>query len=103
MKINEFIHSKIVIIGLVIISSIMVVITGTYAWFTWSNPASENTTFTMSIGGIVDVTFTEGNAISGTLNPVYNYYDGLSTSFVANNRASQGIVTFDICICARIT
>lgn len=83
-KINKFFHSKLFIIILVGVLMITTALVGTYAWFTWSS--TDNTVFNMTIGQIANVTFEGGNAITGNLNPVFNYSDGLSTSFSIDNQ-----------------
>ena len=63
--------------------------TGTYAWFTWRS--TNNTSLTMNIGKLADVTFNSGNDIStNTLAPVYNYTDGEKTTFRINNKDTTG-------------
>lgn len=63
--------------------------TGTYAWFTWRS--TSNTSLTMNIGKLADVTFNSGNDIStSTLAPVYNYTDGEKTTFSINNKDTTG-------------
>lgn len=63
--------------------------TGTYAWFTWRS--TSNTSLTMNIGKLTDVTFNSGNDIStSTLAPVYNYTDGEKTTFRINNKDTSG-------------
>lgn len=63
--------------------------TGTYAWFTWRS--TSNTSLTMNIGKLADVTFNSGNDIStSTLAPVYNYTDGEKTTFRINNKDTTG-------------
>ena len=63
--------------------------TGTYAWFTWRS--TNNTSLTMNIGKLADVTFNSGNDIStSTLAPVYNYTDGEKTTFSINNKDTTG-------------
>lgn len=63
--------------------------TGTYAWFTWRS--TSNTSLTMNIGKLTDVTFNSGNDIStSTLAPVYNYTDGEKTTFRINNKDTTG-------------
>ena len=34
-KINKFIHSKYLLISLIVLLVLLVIATGTYAWFTW--------------------------------------------------------------------
>jgi len=87
-KVSEFVHSRIFITILAVISMILVVITGTYAWFTWSS--TENTSLTMTIGKLADVVFTSGNDITTGLTPVFNYYDGESTTFSVVNKDTTG-------------
>jgi len=67
---------------------ITTILVGTYAWFTWSS--TDNTVFNMTIGEIANVTFEGGNAIEGELAPVFNYSDGLSTSFSIINSDTSG-------------
>lgn len=88
-KINKFIHSKYLLISLVILLILLVMATGTYAWFTWRS--TNNTSLTMNIGKLTDVTFNSGNDIStSTLAPVYNYTDGEKTTFRINNKDTSG-------------
>lgn len=88
-KINKFIHSKYLLISLVILLILLVMATGTYAWFTWRS--TNNTSLTMNIGKLTDVTFNSGNDIStSTLAPVYNYTDGEKTTFSINNKDTTG-------------
>ncbi len=88
-KMLKFIHSKNFIITLIILLMILIIATGTYAWFTWSS--SDNTSFTMTIGKLADVTFNSGNDIStDKLAPVFNYTDGEKTTFSINNRDTSG-------------
>lgn len=84
---SKFVQSRLFIIILICILIITAMIAGTYAWFVWNS--EDNAVFTMSIGDIMDVTFTDGNVIQGKLNPVYNYYDGLSTSFGIHNKLGE--------------
>ena len=61
----------------------------TYAWLTWKS--TSNTSLTMTIGRMADVTFISGNDIStSTLAPVFNYTDGEKTTFSINNRDNTG-------------
>lgn len=88
-KINKFIHSKYLLISLIILLILLVMATGTYAWFTWRS--TSNTSLTMNIGKLADVTFNSGNDIStSTLAPVYNYTDGEKTTFSINNKDTTG-------------
>ena len=88
-KINKFIHSKYLLISLVVPLILLVMATGTYAWFTWRS--TNNTSLTMNIGKLADVIFTSGNDIStSTLAPVYNYTDGEKTTFSINNKDNTG-------------
>ena len=88
-KFNKFIQSKSLLITLVILLIILVIATGTYAWLTWKS--TNNTSLTMTIGKMADVTFTSGNDISiNTLAPVFNYTDGEKTTFSINNRDTTG-------------
>lgn len=88
-KINKFIHSKYLLISLIVLLVLLVIATGTYAWFTWRS--TSNTSLTMNIGKLADVTFNSGNDIStSTLAPVYNYTDGEKTTFRINNKDTTG-------------
>ncbi len=88
-KINKFIHSKYLLISLIVLLILLVIATGTYAWFTWRS--TSNTSLTMNIGKLTDVIFTSGNDIStSTLAPVYNYTDGEKTTFSINNKDTTG-------------
>ena len=88
-KINKFIHSKYLLISLIVLLILLVIATGTYAWFTWKS--SNNTSLTMNIGKLTDVTFNSGNDIStSALAPVYNYTDGEKTTFSINNKDTSG-------------
>lgn len=88
-KINKFIHSKYLLISLIVLLILLVIATGTYAWFTWRS--TSNTSLTMNIGKLTDVTFNNGNDIStSTLAPVYNYTDGEKTTFSINNKDTTG-------------
>lgn len=88
-KINKFIHSKYLLISLIVLLILLVMATGTYAWFTWRS--TSNTSLTMNIGKLADVTFNSGNDIStNTLAPVYNYTDGEKTTFRINNKDTTG-------------
>ena len=100
-KINKFIHSKYLLISLVILLILLVMATGTYAWFTWRS--TNNTSLTMNIGKLTDVTFNSGNDIStSTLAPVYNYTDGEKTTFSINNKDTTG-TTVDYAVKLNIT
>ena len=88
-KINKFIHSKYLLISLIVLLILLVIATGTYAWFTWRS--TNNTSLTMNIGKLTDVTFNSGNDIStNTLAPVFNYTDGEKTTFSINNKDASG-------------
>lgn len=88
-KINKFIHSKYLLISLIVLLVLLVIATGTYAWFTWRS--TSNTSLTMNIGKLADVTFNSGNDIyTSTLAPVYNYTDGEKTTFSINNKDTTG-------------
>ena len=88
-KINKFIHSKYLLISLIVLLILLVMATGTYAWFTWRS--TNNTSLTMNIGKLADVMFNSGNDIStSTLAPVYNYTDGEKTTFSINNKDTSG-------------
>ena len=72
-------------IGLFILLVSLVGSIGTYAWFTWSS--TDNTSVTLSIGELADVTFNTGPDIKvDNLSPVYNYTDGVYTTFSITNK-----------------
>ena len=78
-------EKKYMIIGIFILMITLVGGVGTYTWFTWKS--TSNTSLTMTIGKMADVTFYSGNDIStNKLAPVYNYTDGEKTTFIINNR-----------------
>ena len=78
-------YKKFMYIGIFILLISLVGSAGTYAWFTWISPS--NTSVTLSIGNLADVTFTSGPDINITnLAPVYNYTDGEKATFSINNR-----------------
>ena len=62
-KLNNFIHSKLFIIILILVFIVTTSIVGTYAWFTWNS--TDNTNLVISIGKMADVTFSDGNEING--------------------------------------
>ena len=64
-------YKKFMYIGIFILLISLVSSAGTYAWFNWISPS--NTSVTLSIGNLADVTFTSGPDINITnLAPVYN-------------------------------
>ena len=80
-------YKKFMYIGIFILLISLVSSAGTYAWFTWISPS--NTSVTLSIGTLADVTFTSGLDINiSNLAPVYNYTDGVSTTFTVRNTNS---------------
>ena len=89
-KIKEIINNRKFVVVVIALLMMVTLITGTYAWFTWSNNSSENTSLTMTIGRLADVTFTSGNDINTGLTPVFNYTDGESTTFSIDNRDTSG-------------
>ena len=79
---------KYMIVGIIVLLISLVGSIGTYAWFTWSS--TNNTSLTMSIGELADVSFSSGNDIStNTLAPVFNYTDGERTTFVIRNKSDS--------------
>ena len=80
-------NKKTIIILLVILILFIGILT-TYAWFTWSS--TNNTSLTMTIGELADITFRNGNDIStNALSPVFNYTDGEKTTFAINNKSTD--------------
>lgn len=88
-KLKKITQSKIFIIILLILLIGLIIGVGTYAWFTWTS--TDNTKVTLSVGRLADVTFDKGPDINiNNLAPVFNYYDGVSTTFSINNRDTSG-------------
>jgi len=88
-KIKKITKSKGFIITLILLLISLIVVTGTYAWFTWSS--TENTGLTTTIGKLADVIFTTGPDINTTsLAPVFYYTDGEKTTFTITNRSTEG-------------
>ena len=82
-------------IGIFILLISLVSSAGTYAWFTWISPS--NTSVTLSIGNLADVTFTSGPDINiSNLAPVYNYTDGVSTTFTVRNTNSTDSLLYKV-------
>ena len=89
-KYKKFMHIGIFILLISLVSS-----AGTYAWFTWISPS--NTSVTLSIGNLADVTFTNGPDINiSNLAPVYNYTDGVSTTFTVRNTNSTDSLLYKV-------
>ena len=81
---------KIVIIVTIILLIFLTLAIGTYAWFTWNS--TNNTSVTMSIGELADVTFNNGNDIStNSLAPVFDYTDGEKTTSKISNKSDTEI------------
>ena len=79
---------KYMIVGIIVLLISLVGSIGTYAWFTWSS--TNNTSLTMSIGELADVSFSSGNDIStNALAPVFNYTDGERTTFTIRNKSDS--------------
>ena len=88
-------YKKFMYIGIFILLISLVSSAGTYAWFTWISPS--NTSVTLSIGNLADVTFTSGPDINiSNLAPVYNYTDGVSTTFVMKNNSTTNNLNYGI-------
>ena len=88
-------YKKFMYIGIFILLISLVSSAGTYAWFTWISPS--NTSVTLSIGNLADVTFTSGPDINITnLAPVYNYTDGVSTTFTVRNTNSTDTLLYKV-------
>ena len=82
-------------IGLFILLISLVGSIGTYAWFTWSS--TDNTSVTLSIGELADVTFNTGPDIKvDNLSPVYNYTDGVYTTFNITNRDTTSNLLYTV-------
>ena len=88
-------YKKFMYIGIFILLISLVSSAGTYAWFTWISPS--NTSVTLSIGNLADVTFTSGPDINiSNLAPVYNYTDGVSTTFTVRNVNSTDTLLYKV-------
>ena len=88
-------YKKFMYIGIFILLISLVGSAGTYAWFTWISPS--NTNVTLSIGTLADVTFTSGPDINiSNLAPVYNYTDGVSTTFTIRNANSTDSLLYKV-------
>ena len=94
-NIKEIMSKRYIQIGILIVLISLVGLMGTYAWFTWISPS--NTSVTLSIGNLADVTFTSGPDINITnLAPVYNYTDGVSTTFTVRNANSTDSLLYKV-------
>ncbi len=87
------IENKKMVIILVIITILMVVSIGTYAWFIWSS--KDNTELTLTIGELADVSFNTGDDINvSNIGPVLNYLnDGEVTNFSIRNKSEAELLT----------
>ena len=94
-NIKEIMSKRYIQIGILIVLISLVGLMGTYAWFTWKS--SSNTNVTLSIGNLADVTFTSGPDINiSNLAPVYNYTDGVSTTFTVRNTNSTDSLLYKV-------
>ena len=94
-NIKEIMSKRYIQIGILIVLISLVGLMGTYAWFTWKS--SSNTNVTLSIGNLADVTFTSGPDINiSNLAPVYNYTDGVSTTFTVRNANSTDSLLYKV-------
>ena len=94
-NIKEIMSKRYIQIGILIVLISLVGLASTYAWFTWKS--SSNTNVTLSIGNLADVTFTSGPDINITnLAPVYNYTDGVSTTFTVRNVNSTDSLLYKV-------
>ena len=88
-------YKKFMYIGIFILLISLVSSASTYAWFSWISPS--NTSVTLSIGNLADVTFTSGPDINITnLAPVYNYTDGVNTTFTVRNTNSTDSLLYKV-------
>ena len=94
-NIKEIMSKRYIQIGILIVLMSLVGLASTYAWFTWKS--SSNTNVTLSIGNLADVTFTSGPDINiSNLAPVYNYTDGVSTTFTVRNTNSTDSLLYKV-------
>lgn len=89
-NIKEILNNRKFVIVIILLLIVITLVTGTYAWLSWANADEEDTSLTLTIGKLADVTFTSGNDINTGLTPVFNYSDGESTTFAINNRDTSG-------------
>ena len=80
-------YKKFMYIGIFILLISLVSSAGTYAWFTWISPS--NTSVTLSIGNLADVTFTSGPDINIST-------DGVSTTFTVRNANSTDSLLYKV-------
>lgn len=76
---------------------ISLVVTGAYAWLTWTSPNS--TKMILTIGGKADVIFDEGNNINAVnLTPVFTPDDGERTTFsvIRNKESSDANIEYSV-------
>ena len=89
---------KIKVILAICISTFLLGIGMTYAWYTWQSDSNTNISF--KIMSMADVSFATGNDINvDDLAPVLDYKDGKMTSFSINNKKEQtftGMVNLEI-------
>ena len=95
-KKNNFFHSKLFLVILIVVLIILTAGVGTYAWLTWKS--TDNPKLTTTIGDIYTVTFDSGADINANLTPVYNYTDGYSTNFsiISTEKLVGGLVTINL-------
>ena len=94
-NIKEIMSKRYIQIGILIVLISLVGLASTYAWFTWISPS--NTSVTLSIGNLADVTFTSGPDINiSNLAPVYNYTDGVNTTFTVRNTNSADSLLYKV-------
>ncbi len=92
---NTNISKRYIQVSIIIFLIIIIGLVGTYAWFTWSS--TNNTSVTLSIGELADVTYTTGPDIKvNNLSPVYNYTDGESTTFSITNKDTTTSLVYKI-------
>ena len=92
---NTNISKRYIQVSIIIFLIIIIGLVGTYAWFTWSS--TNNTSVTLSIGELADVTYTTGPDIKvENLSPVYNYTDGESTTFKIRNKDTTTSLVYKI-------
>ena len=96
-KIKKIANNKYFIIGLITLFIIIIGITGTYAWLTWSSP--NTTKMTMTIGNIADVIFDNGQDINTTdLSPVFYPKEGEKNNFsiIKRSTATSANITYTV-------
>lgn len=97
-RIQGKLNSRAFVIVLSLVFIVLLIISGVYAWFTWSSSGtvSGDANLNMSIGENTAVTFAGGNEINAAMTPVYSYIDGEKTTFTLTNKATAKEVRMNV-------